>query len=81
MYNIVIMNDIGSYLIVIQTISKQMILSRCSTNFPNTKPMAGSYSCDDQTRNHESKEGIPFIALRIELTFLALKKSGTSCPN
>ena len=36
--------------------------------------MAGSYSCDDQTRIHESKEGIPFIALRIKLTFLALKK-------
>ena len=40
--------------------------------------MAGSYSCDDQTRIHESKEGISFIALRIKLTFLALKKSGTS---
>ena len=36
--------------------------------------MAGSYSCDDQTRIHLSKEGIPFIALRIRLTFLALKK-------
>ena len=32
--------------------------------------MAGSYSCDDQTRIHESKEGIPFIALRITLSFL-----------
>ena len=47
-----------------------MILSRCSTNFPNTEPMACSYSCDDQTRIHESKEGIPFIALRITLSFL-----------
>ena len=60
----------GSYFIVIQTTSKQMILSRCSTNFPNTEPMACSYSCDDQTRIHESKEGIPFIALRITLSFL-----------
>ena len=32
--------------------------------------MAGSYSCDDQTRIHESKEGIPFIVLRITLSFL-----------
>ena len=32
--------------------------------------MACSYSCDDQTRIHESKEGIPFIALRITLSFL-----------
>ena len=32
--------------------------------------MAGSYRCDDQTRIHESKEGIPFIALRITLSFL-----------
>ena len=53
-----------------------MILSRCSTNFPNTEPMAGSYSCDDQTRIHVSKEGIPFIALRITLSFLHwLRKS------
>ena len=32
--------------------------------------MACSYSCDDQTRIHESKEGIPFIVLRITLSFL-----------
>ena len=32
--------------------------------------MACNYSCDDQTRIHESKEGIPFIVLRITLSFL-----------